>query len=163
MKILNNQNGNTISIIKVRTESNLIVLQKYEFGTAKTLGSAFNFNMEGFPFVNYLTQNIASFEDIYTYLETKFEGFELSEDLQNWTITQGYESSTMFRVYLPAELLNKEIDTGSNLDLLIKQMQPLKDFKQTTQNGSVQYLTYIEDTAKAILESYPDIIIEEKI
>ncbi len=163
MKILNNINGNSILIDKIRLQENNLIYSVFEFGNnLKTESKVLKFEND-FKLIDFENQNIKSFDEIYLKMSELIENFELSEDMQNWTITQGYENPTTIRVYLPAKVLNDNLDSGNDLDLLITKMKPLNSFKQTLENGNIQYLSFLENEDRLILEQYPTIIIEDKI
>jgi len=90
--------------------------------------------------------------------------FELSNDLQNWCIKKGSEGGdTLIRLLIPNTLIIKELNTGSNLDLLIKAIESLSPFAIRGVNYSTQYLEYLLPEHRIIVESYPEIIIENKV
>lgn len=90
--------------------------------------------------------------------------FGLNNDIQNWCVQKGSTGlDTTLRVIIPNSLIIKSLNTGSPLDLLLKGIEPLKDFLKKSNNFSVQYLEELYLESRAILEMYPEIIIENKI
>jgi len=130
---LNNTNGKSIKLDKIDILQNRIVYSIYEYGTS-TNKTQLSYVFKTMNLKDYLTQTVNFEELCYTNLIAEKE----------------------------TVLLNEHIHSGSNLDTLIKLMRPLISFKQVLEQGSMQYLVTLEDTARTILENY-GIVIEDKI
>jgi len=160
---LNNTNGKVIILDKIDILQNRIVYSVYEYGGGQVL------EQKALVFTTINLKDYLGIETnfealCYTKLvEEKETDFVISEDVQNWTIVKGSTSeNTTLRVYIPSNLTNKVLNTGNDLDILIKAMSPLAEWVNRLVNGSMQYLEFLEPEAKVILEEYPEIIIENK-
>ena len=161
---LNNINGQVVKIDTIYVSRNRVDYSIYEYGGSSIIqrkSHAFG----TITLVDYLTQE-TNFENLcYTTLAAELDpGYSISEDKKNWVISTGSTGEdTAVRVYIPATTLNSVLHTGNPLDSLLKQMEVLAPQVVRLDNGSHQYLIYIEDVAKTILEGYPEIIMESKI
>jgi len=164
MQVLNNPNGKQIEIININYSQNNVVYKINEFGGSNSENQ--NLFQSEISFVNYETQTVKTFDEIFDLIGSKLTDYSKSTDLQNWTIPTGTnDEPTVIRVYLPTKLVNKHLWTGSDLDILMQAMKIFKDYKQTLENGSMQYLKFLQNADKLVLENYANegIIIEDKI
>jgi hypothetical protein len=84
----------------------------------------------------------------------------------NWVYATGSTGlETMVRILIPADLIGKEMFTGSPIDQLIQAMSPLAPWTTRGANSIVQYLEELLPEHKSLLESYNNdgIIIEYKL
>jgi len=167
MKQLNNANGRVISIDKIDIQNNRIVYSIHEFGDKNVKLSQESHKFTEINLQDYLSETVNYTDLVNEQLAVEKEtGYTYSDDNQNWTILKGSEGNdTLIRVYIPASLINKEVNTGSAFDLLMKQMSPLAPFTQRNGVGSMQYLEELTEPAISILNSHLEdgVKIENKI
>jgi len=161
---LNNTNGTVIKITNYFINKNRIKYNVLEFGSGNILESKAH-DFTSIQLIDFLNKE-TNFESLCLekLKEEKETTYTLSNDVLNWTIQQGASGLSTLRVYLPAVLLSEELNTGSNLDLLIESMKVYNNQLQRLENGNMQYLTYIDALAKTLLESYANkgVVIQEK-
>ena len=161
---INNVNGSVIRIDQIYVDRNRVDYSLYEYG-----GSAIT-TRKSHPFstltlADYLNVD-TNFENLcYDTLIVEIDAnYAVSEDLTNWVIPTGSTGEdTTLRVYIPTKIIGTVLHTGNALDQLLKAMEPLSPQVVRLANGSHQYLIVLEDAHKAILEAYPEIVIEEKL
>lgn len=156
--------GKVVRILKFNCDLNHVVYAEYEFG----------YTNESEPKLHPFTWSIRdSFsttciinDEIVNHLQSElFTDYIIEEDNQNWIVEKGSEDNpTTLRVYVPAKLLNAHLNTGSPVDLLIKEMAYLEPFLKRCESGSVQYLEELTEPVLSILENHKKdgVIIEPK-
>ena len=92
-------------------------------------------------------------------------GFEISEDPKNWKFLIE-PNKEIIRVFVPNELILNamQADEGTNLyllsELILGMRSVVKQFAVKTENYTVQYLKFLLTEHKAILDLFPEILIE---
>ena len=173
---LNNLNGKTIIFDKAEIRQNRFKGFISEFGGEKCTSKKEHFAIifEAKETTKTLLEIAESnecflqksFEKLESEGGEKFANYEVSNDIQNWTIETGSTgANTLKRVYVPDLVLAKYINSGNDLDLLFTKMKPLLAFKQVLENGSMQYLEEIISADKITLEKYKEegVLIETKL
>lgn len=161
---LNNINGQVVKIDTIYVSRNRVDYSVYEYGGSSLIqrkSHAFG----TITLVDYLTQE-TNFENLcYTTLVAELDpGYSISEDEKNWVVGLGSTGEpSILRVYVPSTTIGSVLHTGNALDQLLKAMEPLAQQVVRLVNGSHQYLINLEEEHKAVLEEYPEIIIEYKL
>lgn len=152
----NNNNGKIIKIIDVNISQNKIKYNILEYGESNSIVSTESHKFTSINLEDYLYQSVNFYELCLDTLKTEKEtDYTLSSDLLNWCILENIEKQpTTLRAYLPSLLLGREVNTTSPLGILIESMRPYDAQLQRLEDGNMQYLAYITEQAKAILESY---------
>jgi hypothetical protein len=161
---LNNTNGKVIIIDEIFVTRNRIDYIEYEYGGSSNGVKKTHF-FSTVVLKNRLTE-LTNFQELcYNILAMELGNYWIvSEDTQNWVIDLGSTGEpSIIRVYVPASILNEVMHTGNELDVLLKAMAPLAPQVLRLESGAHQYLIELLDEHKAILETYPGIIIENRI
>ena len=161
---INNINGSVIIIDEIYVNRNRVDYTLYEYG-----GSSIT-RRKSHPFstitlTDYLTVE-TNFETLcYDTLIAEVDNdYSVSEDTQHWVIAQNSSAEdTVVRVYIPANTINRVLHTDNDLDGLLQQLKPLVDLWIRLDNGIHAYLVNLSANNRAILETYPEIIIEDKV
>jgi hypothetical protein len=161
MQLNNLINGRIAIIDKIDFYQNLIVYSTCEFGLIPISQSK---HIPAQSLKDLLSQTVNCENSCLQILKTEvLTDFEISTDVKNWTVIKGSTGiDTTIRVFIPANVLVQVLNTGNDLDLLIKSMEPLASFAVRDISGSMQYLEELHPEHRAILEQYPEIIIQEK-
>lgn len=160
---LNHSNGAVIIIDEIYVNRNRVDYTLYEYG-GSSISRKYSHPFTSITLTDYLTQDtnfeVLCHETLALEIDTQYT---ISEDIINWVIELGSTTDpTTLRVYIPATTLNTVTHTGNSLDLLLKAMEALSQQVVRLANGAHQYLIVLEDEHKALLETYPEIIIEYK-
>lgn len=155
---LDHPNGQVIILDKIDINQNRVTYSRYDYGgeNGKFLEQIFHV-FTTINLMDYLTEEIVFEELCYNTIVTEKEsGYVIEEEVQNWLVPP-----TAVRVYVPALVFNSVANTGNDLDQLI--IQYVEDDWRTLLEGIHYYRYTVNDTERAFLEVYPDIIIEDKI
>ncbi len=174
---LNNENGKSIVLDKIDVNQNRIVYSTYEYGGSGHILAQTSYTFTSVTLSNYLDVSINYTTFCYdTLVVEKEKEYVRSEDDQNWIIDEATGTNatawavvgsaagpTTIRVYVPANTLNSVMNSENDLDLLIKEMEGIEELIARLSQGTHYYLVSLSESARATLEAYPEIIIEDKL
>lgn len=161
---LNNISLNRVAKVdKIDFSQNEIVFSIYEFGFANKKISQERFTSPE-TLKDFLNQSVNCNNECLRILKENYlTGYELSGDAKNWAIQTGSTGDpTLIRVFVPYSVSGQVFNTGNALDILLKAMDGLVNFLIKDVTGGMQYLEYLLPEHRAILEQYPEIVIQER-
>jgi hypothetical protein len=148
--------GKVVRILKFNCDLNHVVYAEYEFG----------YTNESEPKLHTFTWSIKdSFsttciinDEIVNHLQSElFTDYIVEEDNTNWQHTMRH-----IRVYIPDGIVKSAINSGNTFGQLLIAMQTNipAEFRIETETGVLIYLELLLDQHRALMEAYPEIIIE---
>lgn len=164
---LNGQNG--VVIQYVTTSINAITYNIYENDIFCNLNLyPVGANCNGFdtsliPAIPYNYNDLVNFITLNKINETEVN-YVFSEINQNWAIDEGSTGEpTIVRILIPDNFEFKYLSEDEELAFLFTVFADLKEWQLKTDNCTMQYLEELLPEHKAIIERYPQLIIDYKI
>jgi hypothetical protein len=157
MILANTQSGKIIEIVELNAALNRCVFQVREFHNANApyMVDSHRFN----PFIisaGYEIEAALMRQCLEALRNELFPTWIISTD-NNWLFP-----ARLTRVYIPDSIVKKAINSGNALGQLLIAMQTNipAEFRIETETGVLTYLEFLLDEHRAIMEAYPEIIIE---
>ncbi len=159
MKLINTTTGTVIEITDVNNTLNRVVFVTQEFNSVKSPCKANSHTYNNFSINAAYNIESALIRLCYEALKLEvFPTFKVSEN-ENWLFPL-----RPIRVYIPDGIVKSATNSGNALGQLLMAMQSdiPAEFRKATETGVVTYLELLLPEHRAIMEAYPEIILEEK-